>query len=366
MTRATTPPDVRGRLVDLAVAAGLVQAHAVRADGWIRAQRCPHGCDAEARRGACNYSADGRRFRCHRCGEGGGARDWLTARGESADQYVAAAPVMPRRRLNQRWPIAAGWAALQARPGWWRDTVADWARDVRGWPPDLVRALVGQGATPPLDDVAAGCVGARDERAVPAAARPLLARADRLDRRLMIAQRDAQGVVRTVRYRWHRDGPPGDGGAKTLALPQWAVGPSAEWGVSLLGRLDLAAEAAKRRAPILIVEGGPDYLVAASLARLGVVGAALGVASCGELQRLEAVLSPALAGLEATLCLVPHRGDHADVGERRMAALAARLRPHDVRRVFVPCDATGRGDLADAAANVRSARVLAALIESAR
>ncbi|MGK0362378.1 MAG: hypothetical protein ACI9U2_004699, partial [Bradymonadia bacterium] len=38
----------------------------------------------------------------------------------------------------------------------------------------------------------------------------------------------------------------------------------------------------------------------------------------------------------------------------------------DVRRVFVPVDEAGRGDLADAAAQVRSARVLAALIESAR
>jgi hypothetical protein len=34
--------------------------------------------------------------------------------------------------------------------------------------------------------------------------------------------------------------------------------------------------------------------------------------------------------------------------------------------VHVPVDADGRGDLADAAAQVRSARVLTALIETAR
>lgn len=351
----------RGRLIDLAVAAGLVQARAVRAEGWVRGQRCPFGCDAQARRGACNYSADGRRFRCHRCGEGGGTRAWLAARGETPDKYAQAAPIIPRRRLNQRWPVAAGWAALQQRPGWWRDTVATWAREVRGWPPDVVSALCGRGAVPPIDDVAAGSAGAWPE-----AARPLIARARRLDRQVMIAQRDAAGVVRTLRCRWHRDGPPGDGGAKTMALPQWAVGPSAEWGLSLFGRVPAVVDAARRGAPILVVEGGPDYLVAASLARLGVVGAALGVASCGALLRLGEVLDAALEGPPARLCLVPHRGDHDAIGERRMAALAARLARHDVRRVFVPVDMDGHGDLADAAAQVRSAGVLAALIESAR
>jgi hypothetical protein len=195
---------------------------------------------------------------------------------------------------------------------------------------------------------------------------PLIERSRRLDRRILIAQRDADGTVRTVRFRWHRDGPPGDGREKTLALPQWATGPSSTWGTSLFGRLAAAKAAAEKKRPILIVEGGPDYLVGAALARLGVVGAALGVASCGELKRLAPLLRKSLGRTAATCLLVPHRGDHRDVGERAMRGLAEQLDGHTVRRVHVPVDADGRGDLADAAAQVRSARVLTALIETAR
>lgn len=355
------PPQARGRVLDAACAAGLVTPRQLRAEGWIPGQRCPTGCDVQARRGACNYSADGLRFRCHRCGLGGGWRAWLRARGESAERYVDAPPVKPRRRLNRRWPVADGWAALQATPGRWRDRVADWARDARGWPDDLVRAVVGRGGTPPLDDVAAFCTGR-----MPAAALPLVERARRIDRHIMIAQRDVTGVVRTVRYRWHRDGPPGDGKQKTLALPQWAAGSSGDWGPSLFGRLDRVVAAVDAQEPVLICEGGPDYLVGAALARLGVVGAALGVASCGELRHLEAVLRGAIGDRPARLRFVPHRGDHQAAGEQAMRALAMRLRRYDVRRVFTPLDPDGRGDLADAAAWVRSVRVLAALVESAR
>lgn len=363
MTRAMGAAQAsdRGRLLDLAVAAGLVEARALRAEGWIVKQRCPSGCDQQARRGACNYSADGRRFRCHRCGLGGGQRVWLTVRGETVAHWQGTPRVPVRRRLNQRWPVAAGWAALQARPGRWRDAVAEWATTARGWPDDIVRALVGRGLQPPIDDIAAFCTGQLPREAV-----PLLERARRLNRKIMIAQRDAAGRVRTLRFRWHRDGPPGDGAQKTLALPQWASGPSSTWGTSLFGRLAQVQAAAQKARPIVIVEGGPDYLVAAALTRLGVIGAALGVASCGEVRRLAPLLRQALDGCRATVLLVPHRGDQRDVGERAMRSLAERLDAHRVRRVHVPVDGQGRGDLADAAAQVRSARVLAALLESAQ
>lgn len=361
MRQSPAEHAARGRVLDAACAAGLIELRALRAEGWIAGQRCPAGCDVRARRGACNYSADGRRFRCHRCGLGGGWRAWLHARGESAERYQDAPLIRPRRRLNRRWPIADGWAALQATPGRWRDRVADWARVARGWPDDLVRALVGQGSEPPLDDVAAFCTGR-----MPSAAVPLVERARRLDRHLLIAQRDATGVVRTLRYRWHRDGPPGDGRQKTLALPQWAAGSSRDWGPSIFGRLEQVRAAADAGRAILVCEGGPDYLAGAALARMGVVGAAIGVASCGEVRHLGPLLGAALGARRARLRLVPHRGDQRDAGEVAMRALARRLHLHDVRRVFTPLDRDGRGDLADAAAWVRSVRVLAALIESAR
>lgn len=363
MSHGIDQPDEapRGVMLDAACAAGLVTARRVRAEGWIAGQRCPTGCDTQARRGACNYSADGRRFRCHRCGLGGGWGAWLEARGESADRYLDAPPVRPRPAGLRRWPIAAGWAALHTVPGRWRDGVADWAREARGWPDDLVQALVGQGGAPPLEDVAGYCTGS-----LPAAALPLVERARRIDRHVLLAQRDAAGVVRTVRYRWHRDGPPSDGRHKALALPQWASGPSTEWGPSLFGRLDRVTAAVAAGQPVLVCEGGPDYLVGAALARLGVVGAAIGVASCGELRHLGGLLEGAIGDRSARLCLAPHRGDHQNAGESAMRTLARRLRRYTVRRVFAPIGPDGRGDLADAAAWVRSARVLAALIESAR
>ncbi|MCB9545456.1 MAG: hypothetical protein H6706_06110 [Myxococcales bacterium] len=351
------------RIVDAALAVGLISPRALRPAGWIRGQRCPSGCDGgRPRQGACNYAADGGRFHCHRCGLKGDFVTWLLARGETPDRYADTPPAPPRVQRGERLDVAAAWAGLQASPGRWRDAVGAWARDVRGWPPDLVAGLVGQGARPPVDDVAGFATGR-----LPGPTLTLVERARRLGRHVLLALRDADGQVRSVHLRHHT----AEGrGQKTLALPQWLTGPSAEWGgLSLFGRLDAAVEAARRRQVVLLVEGGPDYLVAAALARLGLVGAALGAPSCGELPRLGAALAGRLAdaGLAGEIGLIPHRGDADQAGVKAMVAARTAFGPRT--RAFwvpVPLDADGRGDLASAAASVRSAQVLAALVLAAR
>jgi|JI10StandDraft_1071094.scaffolds.fasta_scaffold34971_1 hypothetical protein len=347
-------------LLDAAVQAGLVRPRAVRSSGWISGQHCPAGCDGGARRkAACSYAADGGRFVCHRCGLKGDFGTWLVARGETPDRYASAppAPVPPPR--SAVLDVPAAWAGLQARPGLWRATVARWASEQRRWPADLVAALVGQGLHPPLDDVGAFFTGR-----MPGPTALLLERARRLERPILLALRDAEGTVRSAHLR--PAGLPPEGAPKTLALPQWLTGPSSSWGgLTLFGRLEAAVQAAQQQRTILLVEGGPDYLVAAALVRLGFAGAALGAPSCGELAGLARALGARLQhhGITAEIGMVPHRGDVDDAGIRSMVAARATLGPL-ARAFWVPVavDAEGKGDLASTAAQVQSARVLAALL----
>lgn len=352
------------RIIDAAVQAGLVNPRFVRPAGWIRGQRCPSGCDGGvSRRAACSYAADGGRFHCHRCGLAGDFVTWLVARKETPDHY-AHSPVVPLAPPSgPGLDVARAWTGLQAEPGRWRDAVATWAREVRGWPPDIVAALVGRGLRAPVDDVAAFCTGR-----LPGPTLTLVERARRLERHILLALRDPEGQVRNVHFRHHQ--PEAQPTVKALALSQAATGPSAAWGgLTLFGRLEAAVEAARQRQTVLLVEGGPDHLVATALVRLGLAGAVVGAASCGELPRVAAALAARLehAGLTAEIALVPHRGDAQDAGIQGMvaarAALGARAR---VWWVPVAVDAAGTGDLAATVAQVTGAPVLAALLLAAR
>ena len=197
-------------------------------------------------------------WRCQRasCGEGGGARRLLALTG-SAPAPRRPEPVAPDAggfearpgRLNMR----AAWADLAgAQTPAHVEEVRQWGV-ARGWSESIAErvalqtdALIAEGGTS-------------------LAARQVETHAQRWRRRLGIPIRDIWGGVRSAALRWAGDGD-APTGQKTLSLPARLVGHAEEWGgLMLYGSLPAAVRAAAEERPIVLVEGGPDYLVASAM-----------------------------------------------------------------------------------------------------
>jgi hypothetical protein len=236
----------------------------------------------------------------------------------------------------------AAWAALEGQRDAYRERLALYLAEVRGWPAELAEAgarVLGWAWIP------ADC---------PELPRPLAWTARDADRRAAFALRDERGEVWTLERRWTSPAPPADPETTPKALRLRTR--SEEAGrLAIFGRVPDAVAAADRGEPIYLCEGGPDYLAAAALCRLDGRGAALGAHGHAGLPKVAAALRDALeaaavpvAGVHV-LC-VPHLGDKGDVGERSMIEAADALAGAGaVSIVRVPVDAAGKGDLADAA-----------------
>lgn len=257
-----------------------------------------------------------------------------------------------------------------------RAAIEAWAREVRGWPAELATAVA------QLPDV----VHVDGGRRYPGEAKRLAAHAfaalrpemapsgawERASYPLLIAMRGPDGEPRTVERRplTRRPAP----WPKSSQLPRCYLRGIAE-GVELaarFGNIPAAVEAARRGEPVIIAEGGPDFLAAASLCALDGAGAALGAAGASSLPGLARALRAALeaAGVDAPrVVCVPDRdppradGSPAD-GERFMLEAADVLA--GVAGVFVawvPLGPDGTGDLSDVAAT--GVEALADLFEAA-
>lgn len=220
------------------------------------------------------------------------------------------------------------------------EDVRRWAVDARGWPVALARGL---------DQVEALVLPERPHCIGHAEA--LAALALHWRRRLIIPIRNAFGGVVSASCRWHMPGSPTDGGPKAMTLPAERILTGALTGkVHCFGDLDFALDFAARGEPLVIGEGGPDWLAAAALCRLR--GQAQAVAACS------AQLMPALAqhvraqlrvrigdsGRRPRIILAPHRDDAGEAGAQAAAAILAQV--GEVRVATWP---DGCGDLADVA-----------------
>jgi hypothetical protein len=346
----------------LADAAGLL-LHRGRSKDW-RPGRCPAGCHdgvPDRKVNGCNYSAEG--FHCHRCGAKGGWKTLAELLGPNAPG-LAELGQRPYRKARKPKPgdpwVHVGWDELQAAPGWWRSRVERWCTEVRGWHPEIARAVAVTG------DVAA----VPSEPVYGATGKRLVRYAERSDRHILLALRDAGGAVRSVERRWHLAAKPDDGKAKALQLDKRATcGEDDRWGVLTFGRLLSAVEALERGGIVAICEGGPDALAADAALRSTGLGVALGGVAWSGMEKAAGKLAELLrygAAPRGEVVVVPHRGDTEDVGWKAGLKAAEALRGLTaVRLAKVPTDAEGKGDLADLAATGLSPTELAAFLADA-
>jgi hypothetical protein len=286
-------------------------------------------------------------WKCHACEAGGGI--YALARALDCVDRVALAE---QRRAEAPPPAVAGridvrraWHELQLDRAAWQAScgvsLASWA------PVDLANRLASS---------AVGIAWA-DVNAVSGRTAKSLARwAAGHDRRLMVALHDVAGEVRSAVARYHAAVPVD--GPRFLFLSS-ARASVADGETLTYGSIPAAVAAG---GPICLVEGARDWIVAQAWAsRHG--GAAVGARSHGELPTVARLLadeverqSRPVSGVE--LRLVPHLGDHDDVGERSMAGAADLLRDRaagTVRMMRCHLGANGKADLADQLAGCATA-----------
>ncbi|MBU1430195.1 hypothetical protein KKF91_06455, partial [Myxococcota bacterium] len=273
----------------------------------------------------------------------------------------------PKRIIKAKWSearVGAEFAHLRAQAPLWREDLARYATR-RGWSEDIARALYNQ---PPT-----GVAWARTNH--PQEAPGLLRGALGVNRPLLLGIYDAEGRLRSVSRRHAGGGAPLDELPKALAMSSEVVGGG--FSCRSFGSVveAVAAHKAKGRGPIILCEGGPDYLVASALARLGFAAAALAAESAGGLPKVGAALAAEIKrqGLEqAEILLIPDlkhdkkTGALIGAGLEQMRLAAERLIgaatvvesllpiPHDSESV----------DLADIAAGSPSADLLWTMINA--
>ena len=310
-------------------------------------------CPECGRKGKASGRRDGP-WHCFACDAKGNALT-LARRFELAGAELR--PTAPPPATDNRNGVApstarAAWAALEGQRDAYRERLALYLAEVRGWPAELAEAgaRVAGWAWIPAD--------------CPELPRPLAWIGRDADRRAAFALRDERGEVWTLERRWTAATPPANPETTPKALRLRTR--SEEAGrLATFGRVPDAVAAADRGEPVYLCEGGPDYLAAAALCRLDGRGAALGAHGHAGLPNVAAALRAALEAAAVpvsrvhVLC-VPHLGDKPPTGappeEKRGVGELSMLAAADVLAgaaavsvVRVPVDGAGKGDLADAA-----------------
>lgn len=269
------------------------------------------------------------------------------------------APAAPQLSPAQ---LGAEFRAARASMAQWRPRLKAWCR-ARGWPADVISAILGYGE-PVVPDVAyAGPAASTLHR---------FARA--IDRPLLFAIRDADGLIRSVSRRWAASGAPTDGRPKAMALSTKLVGSSTAWAgeCRAFGSIPDAIAKVQLGGRILLVEGSPDYLVASGLCRLGFGDVALAAESAGGLKKIAKALAARLRDQhirDVEIWCIPDlkrkpTGEPGGDGLTAMRAAAEHLAGvATVREVLLPfAPERDDVDLSDVAATTPDAPALHALL----
>lgn len=273
-------------------------AHSMGLDPWGRGVekriKCPHECHPNTKRR--DYSANlntspGDKhglYHCHRCHQGGRLRD---AQGTAPKVERPITPPPPRPK-----PIdaAQAWTDL-SRESRAREGVRNWAEE-RGWSESDAALLTSL----------CGDVMVALKRQPTRAARRLAQHAHDIDRILLIALRNLDGEVVTFMRRALFQAPDDDRGKSVMA---WG-GLCPTEGLRIFGVVDDWIQAAKEGEPVLMVEGGPDYLAArVEVTRQG-FGEVIGGTSAASVVRIAQAVAERAGDLTgAHITMVPHLGD---------------------------------------------------------
>ena len=312
--------------------------------GMIRC-RCPRGCDAKKRRNSDFGSlivCDTKKgsfgwLHCNKCGLDhnilGGQREDYKER-VKMETEAKQKPVKARPPIN----MEKAWSKLvDARDEEYGDRLESWAMD-RGWDeeiavifsrlPDVVFAPSGVrmfGDAGRLLKKTADLKGCNDKDEWVPSPRPVL-----------FALRDLEGVIRSCMRRALGEIAPEDPNQKSVQLSladRAGAGHLEKESLKamqlVLGSLPQWVEALKRREPVYVVEGEPDFGYMAALCELEGVGAVIGSPSHGGLRGIcrlakQLILTEMPPNAEdeddemPRVFFVPHLGDHKDVGLRSM------------------------------------------------
>jgi len=231
---------------------------------------CPFCSDDDADRRRKGRTADadlhepGQPWKCWRasCGATGNARTLAAHFGEldieTHRRFEARPKPKPRPKPTEKATVRRGWEELllsSTEEGAQR--IFRWARDVRGWPEGVARAISYS------DDVL--CLAPGDEYGG-RSGRAIAKQTDREGLRLLVPIRCHLGVIRSAMRMWPGPGPQPNGSRPKMALSSRIAGASETWGSTMMyGSMPDAIEAAECGDPIYIVEGAPDYLAASGL-----------------------------------------------------------------------------------------------------
>lgn len=315
--------------------------------------RCPQGCDAGHKRGdyAATLSRDSGAYYCHRC-NAGGTVDYLYE--QAQDEGAPQRPTLP---LPAAAPARAARPPIQMPEAWdelfrirsaYRPSIEGWALR-RGWGAELAEML------PRCPDVA--WAATQDVEGLSDDAQRLRAqgrkwseaRRTHYPRPLLVAVRDAGGVVRAAMRRWDGMAPSRGDQAKSCATGSDLT----PCDLRALGDLPRAARVMREGGVVLVVEGEADYLAAwcvmTALGKRCPWRAVIGAPSCGPLYEVGLALCEALDAVPVTVSasgadgeasadarpwaaavLVPHLGDKGQVGEVKMGALGGLLRSRGI------------------------------------
>ncbi len=283
----------------------------------------PQGGRADRKASVCDSTGV---WHCFACTARGDAAGLARAAGVTVDVHAVhkTSPASPQGRAPHPDDVRAWCRELAALPER-GPALARWAREVRGWPvevADRVHTVHGLSWCPDYVDAPRWARRTRQGRPV------VLALSDELGIWTAEARVGSAGVV---------DGP------KALRLSTRDVdrGRLAAFG-SIPGAVDAAVATGR---PLLIVEGGPDYIAAAALG-WPVIGAHghHGLVKVADAVRA-AVIRKGCSPQSLAVVLVPHRGDSGDVGV--LSALAAADVLAGSAKVRVADVLLDRGDLAD-------------------
>ena len=309
---------------------------------------CSHGARKRVKRAFSISLKPGKVGVCHcfRCGFSGHIQGiWRKYFGIDAPA-IRPEPA-PQRRAAQKRTVPVSmpevWASMDSNRDKYRDNLVRWARR-RGWPEEIAQIV----ADDPELAYAITSTGDQEvDRVCDVALHTRMQTAGvwkSFSLPVLTAHRDPQGQVRSFNRRHNElaPAPPSKTAYASTDLTLYR-------GVRVIGQIPLAVAALQRAETVYLVEGEPDFAVASALTRLDGTGYALGApahlwlpAVARELRKVAIELGQAFPG---RVVIVPHVGDHDDVGR-----VSAREAAAELRRVVEVCIARvsdTKGDLAD-------------------
>jgi hypothetical protein len=310
---------------------------------------CGHGARKRTKRAFSISTKPGKFGVCHclRCGFSGHIHGiWRKRFGVDAPA-VRPTPIPHKPSSRKRTaPVSMPevWDSLTNLRPRYRDNLVRWARR-RGWPEEIAQLV----ADDPELAYATSSTGDQETDRICAAALNTRMQNDAgawkaYPLPVLTAHRDPEGRVRSFNRRHNElpQAPPSKTAYASRELTLYS-------GIRIIGQLPVAVQTLCEGGTVYLVEGEPDFAVASALTRLDGSGYALGAPAHLWMPAVARELRKAAIArgktFEGRVVVVPHVGDHKDVGLVSAREAAAELRR--VVEVRIATVSMTKGDLAD-------------------